>query len=418
MLRQIPKQILRSWVMQQPSSNCPQFHGLSIELTGIPLLDSPNDTPFLDLNLTLHFQEVWQEVLGGRFKYGLTGGKLMLILENATLPDGMGLLTELAEISSEQSPSISCQVTTGTPSPCHLSLEIAGDGSILRGDLGLLKLARLKVQEPPVRVQATFQVSEANIQMVESEGLWPHDINPNQHGILERMLIRSLVTTQFQPYLTQAELHYAGSLEAPTAVETASPLHDLAPIGEEIAPILATTTENFIELANRAGLDPARDFVGAKLWGCNLRGLDLSGAQLPGVKLRGADLSDVDLSEANLTGANLAGADASGALLSDANLSHADLHRCSLALASLSGATLRNANLQEANLSNANLSDADLSGANLSGADLHQAGLVMTNLTNTNLTGANVNQARFKLDSGLSAEMERDLKARGAIFEP
>jgi uncharacterized protein YjbI with pentapeptide repeats len=42
----------------------------------------------------------------------------------------------------------------------------------------------------------------------------------------------------------------------------------------------------------------------------------------------------------------------------------------------------------------------------------------MTNLTNTNLTGANVDQARFKLDSGLSTEMERDLKARGAIFEP
>ncbi len=404
--------------MQQPSSDRPQFHCLSIELTGTPILDPPKDTAFLDLNLTLHFQEVWQEVLGGRFKFGLTGGKLILNLENATLPEGVGLLTELAEIASGPSQAISCQVTTGTPTPSHWILDITGDGSILKGSLGLLKLARLQVRGTPVRVQATFQVTAANILMVESEGLWPHDINPNQHGILERLLTRSLVERQFQPHLTRTELHYTGSPSAATAVSEAPPHRDLSPIVEAIAPILDATTDNFIELAKLAGMDPTRDFAGAKLWGCNLQGLDLSGAELPGVKLRGADLSDIDLSEANLAGAKLAGADASGALLSDANLSGADLHRCSLALASLSGASLKNANLQEASLSNANLSDADLSGANLAGADLHQAGLVMTNLTNTNLTGANVNQARFKLDSGLSAEMERDLKARGAIFEP
>ncbi len=398
--------------MQQPSSDRSPFHCLSIELTGTPILEPSDGTSFLDLNLTLHFQEVWQEVPGGRFKLGLTGGKLMLNLENATLPEEIGLLTK------EPKPSISSQVTTGTSTPSHWILKISGDGSILKGSLGVLQLARLQVKGTPVRVQATFQVSAANIQIVEAEGLWPHDINPNQHGILERLLIRSLVDTQFPTDLTRTELQYARPPEDPIAVEESPQHQDWSAIAEAIAPILEATTDNFIELAKLAGLDPVRDFAGAKLWGCNWRGLDLSGAELPGVKLRGADLSDVDLSEANLTGAKLAGADASGALLSDANLTDADLHRCSLALASLSGASLRNANLQEANLSNANLSDADLSGANLSGADLHQAGLVMTNLTNTNLTGANVDQARFKLDSGLSAERERDLKARGALFEP
>lgn len=83
--------------------------------------------------------------------------------------------------------------------------------------------------------------------------------------------------------------------------------------------------------------------------------------------------------------------------LAGANLSGFDFKD-----ASLSGADLRDANLSRADLTCANLRDANLSGANLS---------------NTKLGSAIVENARFRANLGLTEEMKRDLKRRGAIFE-
>jgi len=83
-----------------------------------------------------------------------------------------------------------------------------------------------------------------------------------------------------------------------------------------------------------------------------------------------------------------------------------------LARANLSGFDLKDAELSGANLRNANLSHTDLSSANLRGANLSGA-----NLSSTNLNGAVVDEARFGANLGLTEEMERDLKRRGAIFD-
>jgi uncharacterized protein YjbI with pentapeptide repeats len=83
-----------------------------------------------------------------------------------------------------------------------------------------------------------------------------------------------------------------------------------------------------------------------------------------------------------------------------------------LAGANLSGFDLKNAELRDADLTDANLSHADLSGANLRGANLSGA-----NLSSVNLNGAVVEEARFGANSGLTEEMKRDLKRRGAMFE-
>lgn len=405
--------------MQHADFDKSQVDCLSIELTGTPVSQQPDGTPYLDLNLTLCFKEAWQQIDGGWFKFGLTGGKLVLNLENATIPEGLSLLTTAIELTGEESQSVSCQVAIATETQPSWIFTLNAGTSLLNGELGLVKLARLHLTQMPVRVVATFEVTAAEVQILETEGLWLHDISPNKQGVLHRMLTRSLVELKYQPYLKRAELKYASESESAIATEEMPETADgsLSAIAEAIAPIVSAPTHSLIELAKLANLNLAEDFAGAKLWGIELRGADLSGANLAEAKLRGADLTDADLTEANLTGVHLAGADLSGALLSDANLTDADLHRCSLALANLSGAILTNANLQEANLSNANLSDADLREANLAGADLRQAGFVLTKLEGANLTGANVERARFKLDSGLSEEMERDLKARGAIFE-
>ncbi|WP_339459844.1 pentapeptide repeat-containing protein, partial [Nodularia spumigena] len=129
----------------------------------------------------------------------------------------------------------------------------------------------------------------------------------------------------------------------------------------------------------------------------DLNGADLSGAYLIRANLRGADLIR----------ANLRGADLSGAYLSRANLSGADLIR----------ANLIDANLRGANLRGANLRGAYLMGANLRGADLIRANLIRANLSSADLSDVTVKNAQFGDNLGITEDIKRELKQRGAIFK-
>ncbi|MDJ0553857.1 MAG: pentapeptide repeat-containing protein [Microcoleaceae cyanobacterium MO_207.B10] len=254
--------------------------------------------------------------------------------------------------------------------------------------------------------------------MTGIEGLWPHNISPNRLAVLERKLILWLRSQKFNSDLTPQLGQYKSPEELQALILSAVGAGcDFSEFRMIIKSVVEANTEDLLELAKIAGLDPTQDFAGAKLLGVNLCGVDLSGANLRGAYLRGADLSDADLSEANLGQVNLGGADLSGALLSNADLTEADLHCVSLALANLSGANLSDANLSNANLSNANLSDANLSDANLSNADLRQAGLALTNLKGANFLNTKVENARLWHDAGLSEETKEDLISRGAVFE-
>jgi uncharacterized protein YjbI with pentapeptide repeats len=337
-------------------------------------------------------------------------------LENARMSDSEGVSWET--ISNTPSP---CQVeTTGTETePGWIFRAKPPTTNVLPESLETLKLGTVQVTGSPMVVEATFQVEAADVQTLAAQGLWPHDVSPNKHGILERKLIRSLVKFKLQPYLNRVELRFS-DLELPPSlssyeVEASEP--EFLQLDQAIAEILAADTNDLLALAEIAQLNPLEDLAGANLLGTTLNEVDLTGANLERANLRGADWNDVDLSGANLAGANLAGADFSGALMSDVNLSLASLPRCSLALANLSGANLTGANLTEANLSQANLSDANLTDANLTGADLQGAGLVRTKLMGVNWENTQVKQARFKIDSGLSEEMQQTLQTQGAIVE-
>ncbi|WP_246844232.1 pentapeptide repeat-containing protein [Hydrocoleum sp. CS-953] len=254
--------------------------------------------------------------------------------------------------------------------------------------------------------------------MTGIEGLWPHNISPNRLAVLEIKLVLWLRSQNFSSELAAQSLQYKSPEELQGLMLSATAAGcDFSEFRIISKNVIEANTENLLELANIADLNPVQDFAGAKLLGVNLCGVDLSGANLYGAYLRGADLSDADLSEANLSKVNLGGADLSGALLSNANLTDANLHLVSLALANLSGANLSNANLSNANLSNANLSDANLSNANLSDADLSNAGLALTNLKGANFHNTKVDNARLWHDAGLSEEMKGDLISRGAVFE-
>ena len=408
--------------MQEPRSQTAQAQTarancLALELTPQP--DKSDDTQFLDLYLTLDFREASQQLGDGRFKFGLAGGKLKLKLDGATINTDWRSLLETT--------ALPCQVqASGTEAEPTWIFTPQTGSSLLNDSLESVKLLAVQATEPkegsptrPISIEAIFEIQKTDLRLIEAEGLWPHDISPNKHAVLEQKLIQFLLQFKFQPYASRVELQYTSFSEPPRVSSDAVGTSDaeLSQLEGAIARVLAAADDDFLALASLAELNLAQDFVGAKLVATDLRDIDLSGVNLSHTNLRGSDLTDTDLNSANLSGASLAGADLSGAMLGDANLKGTNLQRCSLALANLGGANLAGANLQGANLGNANLSDADLTDANLAGADLHQAGLVLTTLTGANLEGANVTAARFKKDKGISEEMERDLKQRGAIFE-
>ena len=328
----------------------------------------------VDLYLTIAFGEQWQVLAGGRVRFGIKGGELRLKLSNClfTPADIQGQIEDL-EISF---------------SPQLLSWTFRNQQNrVLQGSISKLHLGSLQISDLPL-LEATFELSSADIYLTDAEGLWTHSLSPNKHAILDRKIALFLQKQYFSPCLSWIQLGqpdrvWTSISERITEENDAENSEALLKLIDTIA---TATQDNFLELASIAGLNSATDFAGGNLLGVDLNGLDLSNSNLQGVNLRGANLTDTDLSEANLSKARLSGADLSGAYLEAANLTETDLHAASLALA---------------NLIAANLSGADLRGVNLS---------------NTNLSNARVEGALFGDNMGLEPEIKLNLEAKGAIF--
>jgi hypothetical protein len=376
--------MIYSWLVMQESltsmrlleSYNPYPDCISMQLEAVPA-SGETYLGHLDLYLTIQFNEQWKSLLNGRIKFGLKGGELKLKLENG----------EISSVNSDRNPLFQITITS---SPKNLSLRFApkpGE-SMLKGSLEQMKLGTLTAT--PDHLTATFEIVGSDISLTDAEELWRHDISPNKHGILERAIALFLLETRFKPYLSWTQLGSCESVAWQALVkereDTLNP-HYLSQIKHLIQRIYDAETDNFLELAKLAGLNPLEDLVGGNFLAVNLNSIELSSANLYRANFRGADLTDVDFNEANLSYARLSGADLSGAYLGNANLSYSDLHCASLALANLIGADLTGANLQEVNLSNANLS------------------------------GATVSQAKFRNNPGLTEEVRLSLKERGAIIE-
>jgi uncharacterized protein YjbI with pentapeptide repeats len=423
--------------MQQPSSTTPlsQTHNrypdsLYLELAATPVFSGGTDIEQIDLYLKIDCHEQWQPINAGRVKFGFKGGELKIQLENGKMPTELRQLSGWVQLSADKTPqsSVECQVLSQGEAESPVWIWQGKTGmSVLQGSLPQTKLGTVQVMGQPWCIEAVFTVSPGDVYLTSVEGLWSHTISPNQLAVLERKLVLFLLESKLKPYLSRVVWHsdqHPGrpkteplNTDDPTFELDTGETEECPEIADVIQRVITAETDNFLELAKIAGLNPLVDFAGAKLLGVNLSGVDLSGANLRRVYLRGADLSDTDLSGADLQAASLGGADLSGAYLSDANLSHANFHRASLALANVSSANLSSTNLSEANFSSANLSDANLTNANLTQADLHRASLMLANLSGVTWLNCRVEEARFSKDSGLSEEWKLDLKQRGAIFE-
>lgn len=324
---------------------------LQMELTPVPAATGDNNQ--FDLYLTLKCGSQWEEFLNGRVEFGIKGGILEIVLENAEFSN-----IPSPEYENEEIEIISPEATT-SPS---WKISAQPGTFVLQTDLENVKLGTVQVNNSSYRLTTKLTVSASDVSVTHTEGLWKHDLSPNKHALLERKLARFLLENKLTPYLSQVTLTENDSTENQPKTER-KPLLTLEKLQTEIEQIIASKTNNFAELANIVHLNLQSELAGGNLLGVDLSNLDLSGANLMAANLRGADLSDADLSEANLSRAKLSGADLSGAYLSNADLSHANLQRASLALANLSGATLQGANLLETNFSNTNLSSTNLEGA-------------------------------------------------------
>ncbi len=229
----------------------------------------------------------------------------------------------------------------------------------------------------------TENVPQRDVNLIIAEKSSTKDNNRKKRAVSRRIQHRRAVLDQIQQLLMSKDIsrNKVIVLQRRFALFSLNS-QSLQKLQNLLQQVVEAKTDNFLELAKIAGLNPAKDFVGA----------NLSDANLSRTNLRGANLSD-----ANLSGANLSHADLSSANLSDANLS--------------------GSNLSHANLSCAHLSVVNLSGANLSHADLSSAFLGLANLSDTNLSGAEVRNATFGHNQGLSEDIKLDLKRRGAIFE-
>ncbi|MGL5060634.1 MAG: pentapeptide repeat-containing protein [Microcoleus sp.] len=365
---------------------------LRMQLEAIPVPSDATASGPIELYLSLNFNECWKPLLGGRVKFGLQGGRLNLNLENCKFPltarqligDFKLLPTETTSGKIDDNECTVCHIsTTGGDTTLSWMFALKQGKPPLKGFLKSAKLGELAAQI--FQIKAVFSVSKEDVYLADFEGLWPHDITPNQHSVLERILAIDLVENNLQPALSWGVLCYDSPQVEQQAAEISSQAE--SNLQEKLDRIIATKTDNFAELANIANLNLADDFAGANLLGTSLNGVDFSSAKLDRTNFRGAVLTDADFSEASLQNAKFSGADLSGAFLGNADLQGADLYKASLALANLSGANLCGANLME------------------------------VNLTNANFSGANVESARFGNNSGLGEEMQANLQQRGAIFE-
>lgn len=365
--------------MLQPYSHNRFPDCVLLKLTTQPQgVDSSQSQLYFDLN----FNEQWQPLGQGRVKLGLKGGQLHLNFDDRAiqLRDRRSHL-QAAIVSPENQASPTIIVRSEESEKLIWSLSIQGNPTILHGQLEPLHLATLQHPTPPDSITASFGVRSHQVVLTDAENLWKHDVNPNQHAILERLVVFALVQHYFTEPLSLATLS-----STPPQHPSAQPPADFTPLQQQLDQISQAKNASFLELATLGNLDPKTDFAGGNLRGVVFDEVNLSGANLAHANFRGAELCDGDLSDANLYSTNLRGADLSGAYLENTNLSYSDLRRASLALANLADADLRGANLQDANLSQTNLSHAQVEGAQL---------------------GNNV---------GLTDSLKASLQERGAIF--
>ncbi|MGI0482140.1 pentapeptide repeat-containing protein [Geminocystis sp. CENA526] len=354
-------------------NQCPDC--VLMELNVIPEENTNNK---FGVYLNLKFGQQQEKILEGKVNFSLRSSQLILGLNNIKLVEKCQINTDLVSIVD----SVFSAQPTWKINPIK-------EQKLLQENLSNLKLAVIEIEDSSSELTAQIVAKKASIFLSDIEGLWLHDITPNKHAILERKLAEFIENNYFKPYISQAIFQSQDNVNPSNlSHENKDEVLTIESniLKKMIQFIYRSQKDNFMELAEIAGLNPLTDFAGGDLTGVNLSGLNLSSSNFSYSNLRGADLTDTDFSEANLKYTKLSGADLSGAYLEGTNLENANLQSASLAL------------------------------ANVIGANLSYANLTNTNLQNTSLGKTNVKEAIFASNLGLDDEKKQELIKEGAIF--
>lgn len=348
---------------------------VELDLKGIC---DPSEKTF-SLSLGLNYQEQWRSLLDGRVKLTLTAGIFKLKLSSGEFIP-----------FSEQRDDISV-VTKNNIQEFAWQLLPPRGKSFLDQVNHEIPLGKIILKDQPCDLTATWEISPADLSITDAENLWRHDLSPNKHGILERVLAHFLVQHYFTPQVCSVQYAIADDLPQhdPVTLNIPDPSAEkLGDLQNIIDQIYQAETQNLAELAQIAGLNLKKDLAGGNFLGAVLSGVELNRANLSRSNFRGAILTDADLSEANLNHANFSGADLSGAYLESADLQYTDFHKASLAL------------------------------VNLIGTNLSHANLTQTNITNANLSSATLTETLFGDNAGMTDTLKENLQQRGAKFLP
>lgn len=197
----------------------------------------------INLFLTIQFNEHWQDLPGGRIRFGINGGQLTLRLENGEIPLELldlsgplnlevsikrakkdtkkgkkgvkvsaqgGEIAQESEEASEYSDEISfttCQVTTkGTSTNPVWVFEEKQEERVLKGLLKSTKLAMMNILARPYIIRAEFDTSNKNIQITGFGGIWFQDLKPGKRTTLDRLFANKYLDELIQPHLSEQVL--------------------------------------------------------------------------------------------------------------------------------------------------------------------------------------------------------------------
>ena len=208
---------------------------------------SPTTTQ-INLHLTIQFNEQWEQLLEGRVKFGLKGGKLSVKLKNGKISLSSSPLSGFCKLAIEQerqqeddesqsdreaslgkgklegktNPTskkpigrtdnvqfTTCQITIkGSEEIPVWVLAVESSEPVLKGLLKNALLATINVKAKPCYVEAIFHVLPQDICLTEAEGIWPQNISKKRRLIIERALVRHLFKRKLMPYLSRQQLRY------------------------------------------------------------------------------------------------------------------------------------------------------------------------------------------------------------------
>ena len=108
--------------------------------------------------------------------------------------------------TSDEFQLVGYQVTTkgSDTEPAWVFEEKQGE-RVLKGLLKKTKLATMSITAKPCTVRARFEVSAKNVQLTDSERIWPFDITPAKRTTLDAAIVKLLLKEKIQPYLSKQE---------------------------------------------------------------------------------------------------------------------------------------------------------------------------------------------------------------------